>query len=537
MGQCVNQKKFCVLEHNAAIYLHTLVGCKGHGGMRAVVVSTCLLQVLVAARDCFIQLHVDDIGSTPDYYWSSDSPIKIGEQKLWRLLIAQPEEERCQYSYDAWPEAVMIDADESQWYISSFRWLDWTHSALEMDVAFEPNRPSLLATLDIQISVPGQRRFLDAWFDFSLPVESNTLQPTPSHIVDTENDDLLISRAGACVVHSDCEVGYYCDRELNCFSCAVAAGFLSGFGCDAYDYKCCSTAFLEACPTDPNECSGAQRPTIQPTPIPSVRPLTPSETGENLAELIPTSQPISTSCTPDPKWAHPKYGDSCDDYLPGGKSELYACKDQFAKENCCSCTLDQQEYKVDECVPDPLWRHPKYGDACVDYKPGGKSEQHACKDEFARANCCSCPIDSSCVIDTLWIHPQYGDMCEDYKPGRKSAKFACKDKLAKEKCCQCFKQNKSTLDCVPDPSWRHPRYGDTCKDYQPGGKSEVYACKDTFAQKHCCSCPDNNGDVCVPDDTWIHPEYQDSCADYAPGGKSEAYACKDKKARKVLLLM
>lgn len=72
--------------------------------------------------------------------------------------------------------------------------------------------------------------------------------------------------------------------------------------------------------------------------------------------------------------------------------------------------------------------------------------------------------------------------------------------------------------CVPNPSWKHPIYGDTCTAYGPDGPSYAFRC-DPLAAAACCSCV-------LSSTTGIYT----NCSDKTVSGKkwhdSDGYACR-----------
>ena len=60
----------------------------------------------------------------------------------------------------------------------------------------------------------------------------------------------LGSGSGSCAAQSDCPARQYCDNTHTCYDCSYITR-----KCDAVDGDCCSTAFLEQCPSNPMKCA------------------------------------------------------------------------------------------------------------------------------------------------------------------------------------------------------------------------------------------------------------------------------------------
>lgn len=196
------------------------------------------------------------------------------------------------------------------------------------------------------------------------------------------------------------------------------------------------------------------------------------------------------------------------------------------------------------CMPTAGWTHPSYGDTCNDYAPGGKSAKYACEDADVTANCCvdcdtsSCPTPTS--DDPTWAGGYKGAGCDAYAPDEKYHKYCVDDGADKACCAACGAGTASSSNNCPspnsdDPSWKGGHKGTGCPEYAVGGKYHKY-CEKDGASKFCCAacgsgtsasggsnCPSPTSD----DPSWAGGYKSAGCEAYAPGAKYHKYCESD----------
>lgn len=238
-------------------------------------------------------------------------------------------------------------------------------------------------------------------------------------------------------------------------------------------------------------------------------------------EPAASSAPSSGDCAPDNSWEHPQYGDTCADYLPGGKSNKYWCKDDKAQAACGLCSCGQAA--AGPCTPDNDWQHATYGDTCADYAPGGKAEQYGC-DAIAKEKCCTCgevAKDTGSCTDTPlssgepW-HDKGGDKYDCAHYGKKTKhckndgdKYDFEGMTANQACCACGGGQAGTCtdQKLPGGELFHDSGGKkyNCAYYSAKpesrckGDGDKYAVDGLTANMACCGCGggDDEGDMAV----------------------------------------
>lgn len=225
-------------------------------------------------------------------------------------------------------------------------------------------------------------------------------------------------------------------------------------------------------------------------------------------------------CEMDTSWVHSKYGDTCQDYMPLGKSHKWHC-DPEAKKNCCSCPEEAVKLAEPVCMRVADWKHPTYDDECADYDEGGNSHKYECDPEVKK-NCCTCGLSAAsqgssfkCANKQLdgapWTDIDGYD-CAYYSEKDRCARFGSKydngGLVAKTACCACGGGEEDTcedLTNADETPW-HDEYGPKydCEWYSKAMRciksgSTVSNADGVNAKMACCTCGGGNKEGALAD--------------------------------------
>jgi len=220
----------------------------------------------------------------------------------------------------------------------------------------------------------------------------------------------------------------------------------------------------------------------------------------------------------------------------GADGDKFANQGLTANMACCDCgggfgSADEA------CYVNNDWVHDSYGDTCEDYMPGGKSYEYEC-DPRAKKECCTCSglkpkteddAEMQCVdktADGVAWHDNGGAMYDcgyyaekDTRCSKDGNRFAWKGLTANEACCDCGggEMMKATVQCtdktMDDGSPFQDSGGATynCEYYGKPGKNRCAKDGNKYmnsegltAKAACCVC--GGGDVVGDDGIDYNPK-------------------------------